>query len=111
MVRAAKGNVLVYTGAGMSTAANIPDYRGPDGAYTRLKRGQALPRVDLLQAAPTRAHMLLAALVQARVVAHVVSQNCDGLHRRSGIPAAQLSEIHGNRFGCRGVGGGCCEKG
>lgn len=97
MVAAANGRVLVYTGAGLSTAADIPDYRGPQGAYTRLQRGEALPQVDLLAAEPTRGHMQLAALVRAGAVAHVVSQNCDGLHRRSGVSPDKLSEIHGNR--------------
>ena len=53
---------------------------------------------DLTSYHPSLSHMVLARLVQSGVVKHVVSQNCDGLHRRSGISSEQLSELHGNRY-------------
>ena len=108
--------VVVLTGAGISTAAGIPDFRGPVGVWTAEAHGRAAPGGTALELAqPTAAHMALVALqvppppacalrfalmmLQGRgMVDAVISQNIDGLHLRSGLPPHCLFELHGNSF-------------
>jgi NAD-dependent deacetylase len=106
-------SVVVLTGAGLSTASGIPDFRSPGG---RWERYQPVPLADFLaresareeywrykgetwqmirQARPNPAHVALAELARAERIALLVTQNVDGLHERSGLPADRLVNVHG----------------
>ncbi|KAJ5604205.1 hypothetical protein N7537_007161 [Penicillium hordei] len=88
---------IVFTGAGVSTSAGIPDFRGPEGNWTLRAQGKQQTNVaNTLQAIPTPSHMALVELQNRGVLKHLISQNCDGLHRRSGILPEMISELHGN---------------
>jgi NAD-dependent deacetylase len=106
-------SVVVLTGAGLSTASGIPDFRSPGGRWERyqptpiqdfLARESA--RVDywrykgetwqvIQRAEPNPAHLALAELGAAGAVSLLVTQNVDGLHERSGFPRERLVNIHG----------------
>merc|ERR1712093_547559 len=115
MVRSAAGSTVFFTGAGVSTAAGIADYRGPTGVWTRQrvkklqaktsrtvaekgelelllseakkkgKDGAARGGFGLQSAEPTSGHMVMSTLVRNGLARHVVTTNLDGLHRKSGL--------------------------
>uniref|UniRef100_A0A240PPS8 protein acetyllysine N-acetyltransferase n=1 Tax=Anopheles epiroticus TaxID=199890 RepID=A0A240PPS8_9DIPT len=95
----ASKHTVVHTGAGISTSAGIPDFRGPKGVWTLEEKGEK-PAVNIAfdDAVPTRTHMALRSLVASGHVQYIVSQNIDGLHLRSGLSREHLSELHGNMF-------------
>lgn len=98
--RAAHGHVVVFTGAGISTAAGLPDYRGPEGIWTRKLLGHNVSddivAEHVMQVQPTAAHMVLMRLHAAGLLSYIATTNVDGLHRKSGLPLDVLSELHGN---------------
>jgi len=101
---------IVFTGAGISTSSGIPDFRGPNGVWTReLKTSEMMGgTIDIGSndlglntfngAKPSFTHRAIACLTHLGIVKHVVSQNVDGLHLRSGVLEDNLSELHGNIF-------------
>lgn len=91
-------HLVVFTGAGVSTSAGIADFRGPQGAWTLMAQGREhdLRSIDTLEAIPTPTHMALVELQNRGLLKYLISQNCDGLHRRSGILPSMISELHGN---------------
>ena len=99
LVRGAK-RIVVHTGAGISCAAGIPDFRGPQGVWTSQKKGLPLPSasVPFYLAAPTFTHQALLALQRAGKLSYLVSCNVDSLHLRGGFPRHLLAELHGNCF-------------
>merc|ERR1719428_2022393 len=96
LVRGSK-HIVVFTGAGISTSAGIPDFRGPTGVWTRKAQGLSpIAGTSTVKALPTKTHMGIVELHRRGILRYVISQNCDGLHRRSGLPASAISELHGN---------------
>ena len=91
-------HVVAFTGAGISTDSGIPDFRGPDGAWTRRDAGLPPPRwrVPPGQVEPNASHMSLVELQQLGKLRFLITQNTDNLHRRSGIDRDILAELHGN---------------
>jgi NAD-dependent SIR2 family protein deacetylase len=105
-------HTLVLTGAGLSTASGIPDYRGPDGVRRgrapiqgpEFRRSTAVQQrywarsmvgwPTMSQARPNPGHVALAALEQGQRIGSVLTQNVDGLHQRAG--SLSVLELHGN---------------
>lgn len=99
--------VVCFTGAGISTAAGLGDYRGKEGKWTRESWGNEAGYTTEYEALrPTHAHECVAKLVGDGVVGYVASQNADGLHHLSGISYDKLSDVHGSAFTeyCTGCG-------
>ena len=91
-------HVVAFTGAGISTDSGIPDFRGPDGVWTRRDAGLPAPRwrVPRDQVAPNASHLALVELQRLGKLQFLITQNTDNLHRRSGIRPELLAELHGN---------------
>lgn len=105
--------IAVFTGAGISTESGIPDFRSPGGVWSRMKpiwfqdfvareesRREAWRRTfsgaaGWTGAAPNAGHHAVATLWEAGKLLAVITQNVDGLHQASGVPAAEVIELHG----------------
>jgi len=90
---------IAFTGAGVSTSCGIPDFRWPQGVWTAEQKGVEPPSgIDFDKAMPSFTHMALKAMMDQGIIKHIVSQNVDGLHLKSGVPRENISELHGNIF-------------
>ena len=90
--------VVAFTGAGISTDSGLPDFRGPEGVWTRREAGRPAPRwrVPPGQIEPNASHLSLVELQNLGKLRFLITQNTDNLHRRSGIRPELLAELHGN---------------
>lgn len=116
--------MVIFTGAGISTESGIPDFRSPGGIWSRM---QPIPFADYLadpaarrlswqrrlemeetwaKVQPNDGHKAVADLVARGKASHVITQNIDGLHQISGVPDAQVIELHGStrRAACLACG-------
>ena len=94
---------VFFTGAGISTESGLPDFRGPDGMWTRREKGLApKPGRPWDSVEPSSGHIALAELQRMGRLKFLISQNVDNLHLKSGIPPNLLAELHGNltKFRC-----------
>ena len=90
-------HLVVFTGAGISTESGLPDFRGPDGLWTRRDQGLPPPKSrDFTAAEPNAGHMAIVELQRLDKLAFLISQNVDNLHLKSGIRPESLAELHGN---------------
>lgn len=110
--------ILVFSGAGLSTESGIPDFRGPNGLWTKVDpedftidkyiqnrelrvRGWKMHIDGELWGArsavePNQGHLAIVRLHRAKRLAGVVTQNVDGLHLKAGLEDDMVAELHGN---------------
>jgi NAD-dependent SIR2 family protein deacetylase len=89
-------HLVVFTGAGISTESGLPDFRGPDGVWTRQERGLPPKTLDFSSVEPNAGHMAIVELQKLGKLSFLVAQNVDNLHLKSGIRPDLLAELHGN---------------
>ena len=109
-------STVVLTGAGISTESGIPDFRGPQGIWTKDPKAEKLSHIHYymsdpdirkqawnlrldhpaLKAQPNPGHIALAELERMGKLTALITQNIDGLHQKAGSSGERLVEIHGN---------------
>jgi NAD-dependent deacetylase len=107
---------VVLTGAGISTESGIPDFRGPQGLWTKNPDAEKTARLEyymsdpeirarawqnrlssgMWDAEPNAGHVALAEIERRANVHTLVTQNVDGLHHAAGSSPDKIIEIHGN---------------
>jgi NAD-dependent deacetylase len=123
---AAARRIVVLTGAGISTDSGIPDFRGPQGVWTRNPLAEKLSNIHCYladpevrkaswqsrlhhpawHAKPNAGHLALVGLERSRQLHALITQNIDELHQLAGNSAERVIEVHGSmrRFMCWGCG-------
>jgi NAD-dependent deacetylase len=107
--------VVVLTGAGISTDSGIPDFRGPNGVWTKDPKAEKLANLQTYvadpevrkqawqarlehqawTAEPNAGHRALVALEDQGKLHALLTQNIDGLHHLAGSDPARIVEVHG----------------
>jgi NAD-dependent deacetylase len=108
--------LVVLTGAGVSTDSGIPDFRGPQGVWTKNPAAEKQSTIDHYMSSPdvrrrawkrraeadyderrpNPGHLAVAELERRGKLELLITQNVDGLHHRAGTSAERIVEIHGN---------------
>jgi NAD-dependent deacetylase len=108
--------IMIFTGAGISVESGIPDFRGPDGLWSRIDpslfdirrylsdadarkqvwRVHLSGELSVRNIEPNDAHRALVDLWRTGMATGCVTQNVDGLHRKAGFPDAAVAELHGD---------------
>jgi NAD-dependent deacetylase len=107
--------IVVLTGAGISTDSGIPDFRGPQGVWTRNPEAEKMATIDhymadpdvrkrawqsriqhpAWRAEPNAGHRALLTLERRGKLDTLITQNVDGLHLKAGSSPDRVIEIHG----------------
>ena len=132
MIEAARGwvagaqRIVVLTGAGISTDSGIPDFRGPQGVWTKNPHAEKMSNIHCYladpevrkaswqnrlaspawSAKPNPGHLALVELERQRKLHALITQNIDELHQLAGNSPELVLEVHGSmrRFMCWGCG-------
>ncbi|HEX5586845.1 MAG TPA: NAD-dependent deacylase [Acidimicrobiia bacterium] len=108
--------IVVLTGAGISTESGIPDFRGPNGVWTKDPAAEKRATIqhyvadpehrrqvwrnrangEVFHGAPNAGHLAFAELERKAALHTLVTQNVDGLHQAAGSTPERIIEIHGN---------------
>ena len=114
IVRAGE-RIVVLTGAGISTDSGIPDFRGPNGVWTKNPEAEKMATIQhyladpdvrrrawrsraenpAWTAEPNAGHLAIVELQRQGRLAAVVTQNVDGLHQKAGVDPDRVVEVHG----------------
>jgi len=107
--------IVVLAGAGISTDSGIPDFRGPQGVWTRNPAAEKLSTLQhyladrevrktswrgrlespAWSARPNAGHLALAGLERRGKLHALITQNIDGLHQKAGNSPERVIEVHG----------------